>query len=232
MIKFFLPFIFLMANLQATQTQVVILLGPPGAGKGSQATVIKEKAEIAHISTGDLLRENIKKGTDLGKKAKTYMDEGRLVPDDLIFAMLFDRVKQPDCKKGYILDGFPRNIPQAEELQKRISDKSDIIAINLDVPDTEIVERITNRLICRDCQTPYHRTFSPPKVEGKCDRCQGELYQRSDDTVEIVKNRLKVYHEQTEPLIDFYGKQKHLRTISSLKSKEEITGEILKILGL
>ena len=219
-----------MANLQATQTQVVILLGPPGAGKGSQATLIQEKKELAHISTGDLLRENIKQGTKLGKQAKIYMDAGRLVPDDLIFDMLFARVEKPDCKKGYILDGFPRNITQAEVLQKKLSDKHDLIAINLAVPDSILVERITKRLICKSCQTPYHIVYSPPKTSGTCDRCDGQLYQRSDDTKEVIQNRLKVYHEQTAPLIDYYGKQKTLQTIDSNQSKEAITLEILKIL--
>ncbi|MDN3505745.1 MAG: adenylate kinase [Simkaniaceae bacterium] len=229
MIKIFLTLLFFMANLQATQTQVVILLGPPGAGKGSQATYIKEKMELAHISTGDLLRENIKAGTDLGKKAKSFMDDGKLVPDNLIFDMLFARVEKADCKKGYILDGFPRNIAQAEELQKRLSD-NDVMALNLATSDSAIVERITKREICKSCQTPYHQEFSPSKVQGKCDQCDGELYQRSDDTKEVVENRLKIYHEQTAPLVDFYNKQKVLKTIDSNKSKEEVTAQILKAL--
>lgn len=218
-----------MANLQATQTQVVILLGPPGAGKGSQAAFIKEKVEMPHISTGDLLRENLKNGTELGKKAQKYMDEGQLVPDELIFDMLFARVEKPDCKKGYILDGFPRNIPQAEALQKRLSD-TQLVAINLDVPDKEIIERITKRQICRSCQMPYHLVFSPPKNSGKCDKCKGELYQRSDDTKEVVENRLKVYHEQTAPLVDFYKKQKNLHVISGQHTPADTSAKILKIL--
>ncbi len=220
-----------MTNLQATQTQVVILLGPPGAGKGSQATLIQEKKDLAHISTGDLLRENIKQGTDLGKKAKVNMDAGYLVPDDLIFDMLFARVAKPDCKKGYLLDGFPRNIPQAEVLQKRLSDKHDVVAINLDVPDSVLIERITKRQICKSCQTPYNLVYSPPKFAGICDQCGGELYQRSDDTKEVLENRLKVYRKQTAPLINYYQKQKALQTVDSNQSKEAITQEILKILG-
>lgn len=220
-----------MANLQATQTQVVILLGPPGAGKGSQAVCIQEKINMPHISTGDLLRENIKKRTQLGEKAKKYMDEGQLVPDELIFDMLFTRVEQPDCQKGYILDGFPRNITQAKALQKKLSDQHDVIAINLDVPDKEIVDRITKRQICKSCQTPYHLVFSPPKIPGKCDRCSGELYHRSDDTKEIIEKRLKVYHEQTAPLIDFYKSNRTLHVVTPQKSKEEVTKEILKILA-
>ncbi len=222
--------VFFMANLQATQTQVLILLGPPGAGKGSQATLIKEKMEIAHISTGDLLRENIKDGTELGKKAKGYMDAGQLVPDDLIFDMLFARVEKPDCKNGYILDGFPRNIPQAEALQKRLSD-AQVTAISLKIPDSEIVDRITQRQICKSCQTPYHLVHSRPKAEGICDRCGGSLYQRSDDTKEVVEERLKVYHDQTAPLIEYYGKQNALHSVDSTTSKEAVLLQILNILG-
>lgn len=227
MIKYLLTLLFLMANLQATQTQVIILLGPPGSGKGSQASIIKEKLDVAHISTGDLLRENIKQKTELGKQAKGYMDQGQLVPDDLIFDMLFARVAKKDCEKGYILDGFPRNLAQAEALQKRLGDQHSIRAVNLEIADEAIVERITKRLICKNCQTPYHTTFSPPKVEGKCDQCQGELYHRSDDTKEVVENRLKVYHLQTAPLIEYYQKQNHLTTVNSDRSKETVTREIL-----
>ncbi|MBS0629240.1 MAG: adenylate kinase [Verrucomicrobia bacterium] len=219
-----------MATLQATQTQVVILLGPPGAGKGSQASLIKEKMEIAHISTGDLLRENIKQGTTLGQKAKTYMDAGHLVPDELIFDMLFARVAQPDCQKGYILDGFPRNIPQAEALQKRLAD-AQVTAISLSIPDAEIVDRITNRQICKSCQTPYNLVHSRPKKEGICDKCGGTLYQRSDDTKEVVEERLKVYHEQTAPLISFYTNQKALHTVDSTAPKEAVLQQILSVLG-
>lgn len=222
------PLFFLMANLQATETQVVILLGPPGAGKGSQATLIQEKVEIAHISTGDLLRENIKNGTNLGAKAKGYMDAGKLVPDDLIFDMLFDRVEKPDCKKGYLLDGFPRNIAQARALQEKLTDSHEIVAINLSIPDSEIVDRITKRVVCKECQTPYHLVYSPPKSEGKCDHCEGVLYQRSDDTKEVVENRLKVYHKETAPLIDYYGEQKKLHTVDSNQSKELVLSDVLK----
>lgn len=228
--KILILLVLFMANLQATQTQVVILLGPPGAGKGSQATLMKEKLEIAHISTGDLLRENIKQDTDLGKKAKTYMDAGQLVPDDLIFDMLFARVEKSDCQKGYILDGFPRNIPQAQELQKRLSD-TQVTAISLSIPDTEIVDRITKRQICKTCQTPYHLIHSRPQKDGICDKCGGALYQRSDDTKEVVEERLKVYHEQTAPLIEYYGKQNALHTVDSTTTKEAVLQQILNALG-
>jgi adenylate kinase len=230
--KYILTILLLMTNLQATAADVLILLGPPGAGKGSQAALIKEKVELAHISTGDLLRENIKQGTDLGKKAKGYMDEGQLVPDDLIFDMLFTRVKQPDCTKGYILDGFPRNLAQAHVLQKRLAEEGHhITAINLAVQDHELIERITKRQICKTCQTPYHLVYSAPKQSGVCDRCQGELYQRSDDTREVVEKRLKVYHEQTAPLIEFYAKQNALHNIASNSTKEAVFTEILKVLS-
>jgi adenylate kinase len=228
MMKFFLTLLIFMANLQATQSQVVILLGPPGAGKGSQAKFIQEKMDLPHISTGDLFRENIKQGTELGKKAKAYIDAGELSPDELVFDMLFDRVAKADCKKGYILDGFPRNLAQAEVLQKRLSSDHDVIALNLSVPDSVIVERITKREICKSCQTPYHQVFSPPKETGKCDECGGELYQRSDDTKEVVESRLKVYHEQTAPLIAFYESKGNLQTVDSNRSKQEITKEILE----
>jgi len=222
-----------MGNLQATQTptqtQVVILLGPPGSGKGSQATLLKEKVELAHISTGDLLRNNIKQQTELGKKAKSYMEKGDLVPDDLIFSMLFERVAAPDCAKGYILDGFPRNLEQAKTFQKRLNDECNVMAINLEVPDATLVERITKRQICKECQTPYNLTFSPPKVKDVCDRCNGELYQRSDDTEEVVKSRLKVYHELTAPLIGYYGKQGKLHTVDGSQEKERVTAKLTKL---
>lgn len=230
MLKLFLTLLFFMANLQATQTQVIILLGPPGAGKGSQASLIQEKMEIAHISTGDLLRGNIQEGTELGKQAKGYMDAGQLVPDDLIFDMLFTRTEKPDCKTGYLLDGFPRNLAQAQALQKRLQTHK-VIALNLSVDDQEIVERITKRQICKSCQTPYHLVYSPPKTAGKCDQCDGELYHRTDDTREVVENRLKVYHEQTAPLIGYYKEQQVLHEIDSSRSKEAILSDILTILG-
>lgn len=219
-----------MSGLQATQTQVVILLGPPGAGKGSQAALIQENQKIAHISTGDLLRQRIKEGTTLGKKAGRYIDEGLLVPDELIFDMLFERTAQEDCKAGYMLDGFPRNLAQAEELQKHLKDCK-VVAINLYVDDDTIIERITKRQICKTCQTPYHLVYSPSKMPGICDKCGGELYQRTDDTEEVVENRLKVYREKTAPLIEFYKEKGVLHEINSTRSKEAILLDILRILG-
>lgn len=230
MIKYLLPFLLLMTNLQATQTQVVILLGPPGAGKGSQAAFLKETLHVPHISTGDLLRNHIKNQTELGKKAKSYIDAGKLGPDELIFSMLFERVAAPDCEKGYILDGFPRNLEQAKTFQKQLSDEVNVVAINLAVPDSILIDRIVNRQICQECQTPYHLTFSPPKVNGVCDVCQGKLYHRSDDTKEIVQNRLKVYHEQTAPLIDYYAKQEKLHIIDGNKPKEQVVAQLTQLL--
>lgn len=227
--KYLLTFLLIMTGLQATQTQVIILLGPPGAGKGSQAALIQEKQQIAHISTGDLLRSSIKEGTDLGMKAKTYMNKGELVPDDLIFDMLFERTSREDCTNGYMLDGFPRNLQQAEELQKRLKGHN-VIAINLHVPDDAIVERITQRQICTSCQAPFHLVYSPPSTPGVCDRCSGQLYQRDDDKQEIVESRLKVYHEKTEPLIAYYKKQNVLHDVDSSRSKETILEDIMKLL--
>ncbi len=218
-----------MPNNQASETQVIILLGPPGAGKGSQAALIKETVGLAHISTGDLLRENIKRGTALGIQAKIAMDQGALVSDDLIFQMLFARVEEPDCKRGYILDGFPRNLAQAETLQKRL-ESTNTVAINFSVSDDIIIERITKREICKECQRPYHLSFSPPKETGKCDHCDGELYHRSDDTEEVVQNRLLVYHEKTAPLINFYQNQNILHQIDSSQSKDKILQQVLLIL--
>ncbi len=219
-----------MAQLKAKQTQVIILLGPPGAGKGSQAALIKKKMSVAHISTGDLLRENIKRGTALGQKVKSFMNAGQLVPDELILDMLFARVEESDCQKGYILDGFPRNISQAIALQKRLSKGYQVVALNLKVSDDKIVDRITQRVICKSCQAPYHLAYSPPKTEGKCDQCEGSLYQRSDDTKEVVEKRLTVYHEQTAPLIDYYKEKSTLHQIDSTASKEAVLLAILRII--
>ena len=192
---------------------VLILLGPPGSGKGTQAVMLHDQLHLPHISTGDLLRDHVRKGTDLGKQAQTYMEKGQLVPDGLILDMLFERVSQKDCSKGYILDGFPRTLPQAEALHDRLKGKPEPIVINLDLPDAKIIERLTKRISCETCNTPYHLISSPPKVQGKCDKCGGKLIQRSDDTEAVITKRLKVYHEQTAPLINYYTKQKLLHTI-------------------
>ena len=187
----------------------IIMLGAPGAGKGTQAKMIADKYQIPHISTGDIFRSNIKEGTELGKEAKTYMDKGLLVPDELTVKILLDRVAKDDCKNGYVLDGFPRTIPQAEVLDEALAKLNDKIdyAIDVDVPDKNIIRRMSGRRACLACGATYHIEHIPPKTEGICDRCGKELVQRDDDKEETVKNRLNVYHEQTQPLIDYYKNQ-------------------------
>lgn len=208
---------------------VFIMLGPPGAGKGTQAALLHDQLKIPHISTGDLLREHIRKDTDLGKEAKTFMDKGHLVPDQLILDMLFERVAQTDCARGYILDGFPRTLPQAESLQARLKGLVEPIVINLELSDATIIERLTKRVICEKCGTPYHLLYSPPKKDGVCDKCSGNLIQRSDDTEAVITKRLKVYHEQTSPLVAYYQKLKLLHSINCNQSKEKIFSEVLSL---
>ncbi len=211
----------------------IVFLGPPGAGKGTQAKRIAEKYGIPQISTGDMFREHLSKGTELGKKAKEYMDKGALVPDEIVLGMVEERLKQPDCEKGFILDGFPRTVPQAEALDKlleKLGKKIDY-AILIDVPDEELVKRLTGRRTCKKCGMMYHVMFKPPKEEGKCDVCGGELYQRADDNEETVRNRLKVYHEQTEPIISYYEKKGVLHRIDGMGSIEEIFNRIVQLLG-
>jgi len=210
----------------------IVFLGPPGAGKGTQAKILVEKYEIPQVSTGDMLREHRAKGTELGKKAQEYMDKGQLVPDEIILSMVKERLSQPDCQKGFILDGFPRTVAQAEALDKLLSEmgKKLDFALALIVPDDLLVERLTGRRTCKSCGMMYHIKYKPPKVEGKCDVCEGELYQRPDDNEETVRNRLKVYHEQTAPLIEYYKNKGILREIDGSKSIEEITQQIISIL--
>ncbi len=205
---------------------VLIMLGPPGAGKGTQAAMLHHQLQIPHISTGDLLRDNARRETDLGKQAKLFMDKGQLVPDQLILDMLFERVAQADCAKGYILDGFPRTLPQAESLQSRLKGRAEPIVINLDLSDAKIIERLTKRVVCENCGTPYHLVYSPSKKEGVCDKCSGKLVQRSDDTETVINKRLKVYHDQTAPLIDFYTKLQMLHSVSCDQPKERIYSEL------
>jgi len=223
---------FVSTSLQAaeekTQPTVLILLGPPGSGKGTQAVMLHDKFQLPHISTGDLLRDHIKRNTDLGKKAKVFIDKGQLVPDSLIMDLLFDRVSQKDCAKGYILDGFPRTIPQAESLQSRLNEKHiKPVIINLEIKDKEVLERLTQRVSCEQCGTPYHLKNSPPKIQGICDKCGGHLVQRSDDTKEVIAKRLKVYHEQTEPLIAFYESHKLLHHINCEGPIEKVFQDIV-----
>ena len=210
----------------------IIMLGAPGAGKGTQAKKIAEKYGIPHISTGDIFRANIKNQTELGKKAKSYMDQGALVPDELTLELIMDRFTNDDCKNGYVLDGFPRTIPQAEALTKALADKQDAVdyAINVDVPDEAIVTRMSGRRACLACGGTYHIKFNPTKVEGICDACGGELVLRNDDKPETVQKRLDVYHEQTQPLIDYYQTQNILKEVDGTLPLEDVFQEIIAIL--
>ena len=211
----------------------IIMLGAPGAGKGTQAKQIADKYSIPHISTGDIFRANIKNGTELGKKAKEYMDQGALVPDELTCDLVMDRNQQDDCKNGFVLDGFPRTIPQAEALDAalvKINEKMDF-AIDVDVPDENIVNRMGGRRACLNCGATYHVVSIPSKVEGICDRCGSEVVLRDDDKPETVQKRLTVYHEQTQPLIDYYNKQGILKTVDGTQPMEDVFQAIVSILG-
>ena len=211
----------------------IIMLGAPGAGKGTQAKKIAAKYGIRHISTGDIFRGNIKEGTELGKKARTYMDQGLLVPDELVVDLVVDRVNQADCENGYVLDGFPRTIPQAEALDKALAAQGQKMeyAIDVDVPDENIVNRMGGRRACVGCGATYHLVYAAPKKEGVCDVCGGELILRDDDKPETVQKRLGVYHEQTQPLIDYYTKAGILKTVDGTKDMEDVFAEIVGILG-
>ncbi len=210
----------------------IIMLGAPGAGKGTQAKQIADKYKIPHISTGDIFRANIKNGTELGKKAKEYMDQGALVPDELTCDLVMDRIKQDDCKNGFVLDGFPRTIPQAEALDAaltKIGEKMEF-AIDVDVPDENIVNRMGGRRACLNCGATYHIVSIPTKKEGICDRCGSEVVLRDDDKPETVQKRLNVYHEQTQPLIDYYKKQGILKSVDGTKPMEDVFTAIVQIL--
>ena len=210
----------------------IIMLGAPGAGKGTQAKLIGEKYGIPHISTGDIFRANIKNGTALGMEAKSYMDQGLLVPDELTVKILLDRVAQEDCAGGYVLDGFPRTIPQAEVLDKALAELNDKIdhAIDVDVPDENIIKRMSGRRACVGCGATYHIEFIKPKTEGICDDCGQELVLRDDDRPETVGKRLDVYHKQTQPLIDFYNKKGILKTVDGTREMDEVFDAIVEIL--
>ncbi len=211
----------------------IIMLGAPGAGKGTQAKRIAEKYSIPHISTGDIFRANIDGGTELGKKAKTYMDKGELVPDALVVDLVIDRVKEADCANGYVLDGFPRTIPQAEALTNALKTLGDAVdfAINVEVPDENIINRMSGRRACLSCGATYHILFNPTKVDGVCDSCGEKTVQRDDDKPETVKNRLGVYHTQTQPLIDYYRNQGVLREVDGTQDMDKVFGDITAILG-
>lgn len=211
----------------------IIMLGAPGAGKGTQAKKITSRYSIPHISTGDIFRANIKNGTELGKKAKTYIDQGHLVPDELVVDIVIDRVQQQDCADGYVLDGFPRTIPQAEALDKALAEMGQSIdyAINVEVPDENIVQRMSGRRACVNCGATYHIVYAPTKIENVCDTCEGELILRDDDKPETVQERLNVYHEQTQPLIDYYTQQDKLVEVDGTIDIEKVFDAIVKILG-
>ena len=211
----------------------IIMLGAPGAGKGTQAKKIAEKYHIPHISTGDIFRANIKNGTELGKKAKTYMDQGLLVPDELTVDLVIDRVGQDDCKDGYILDGFPRTIPQAECLDAALEKRGEKVdfAINVEVPDENIVNRMSGRRACVGCGATYHIKYNPTKVDGVCDACGEKLVLRDDDKPETVQKRLGVYHDQTQPLIDYYTKSGVLKEVDGTVDMEDVFQVIVEILG-
>ncbi len=211
----------------------IVMLGAPGAGKGTQAIRISEKYGIPHISTGDIFRANIKAGTELGVKAKEYIDRGMLVPDELTTGLVVNRIQEDDCKNGYILDGFPRTIPQASFLKKALAELQDDLnaAINVDVPDEVIIDRMAGRRACLNCGATYHIISLPPKKEGICDICGSELTVRDDDRPETVKTRLSVYHKQTQPLIDFYQEEGILQTVDGTGDSDSVFSEIEKILG-
>ncbi len=210
----------------------IIMLGAPGAGKGTQAKMIADRYGIPHVSTGDIFRANIKNGTKLGMEAKQYMDKGLLVPDELTVKILLDRVAEEDCRNGYVLDGFPRTIPQAEVLDEALAGLGEKIdyAIDVEVPDENIVKRMGGRRACLSCGATYHIEHVPPKKEGVCDVCGQELVLRDDDKPETVRNRLKVYHEQTQPLIEFYQAKGVLKSVDGTMDMKDVFAAIEKIL--
>ena len=210
----------------------IIMLGAPGAGKGTQAKMLSERYGIPHISTGDIFRMNIKNNTELGQKAQGYMDAGQLVPDELVVDLVVDRIKAKDCMKGFILDGFPRTIPQAEALDYALNNQNEKIdyAINVDVPDENIIKRMSGRRACVGCGATYHLVYNPTKTEGVCDVCGEKLILRDDDKPETVQKRLDVYHEQTQPLIDYYNKKEVILTVDGTQDIDVVYDEITKVL--
>jgi len=211
----------------------IILLGAPGAGKGTQAVYVAQELSLVHIATGDLFRQAIEQGTELGIQVKSYMDKGVLGPDEITIRMVLERLSAPDCESGVVFDGFPRNLEQAEALDEALAKQTKSIdgVVYIKVSEEELLRRLSGRWICRDCQMPYHATDSPPKVWGKCDNCGGELYQRSDDTVETIKKRLQVYFAQTVPLIDYYAQAGKLVEIDGEGSVDEVGRRIVVALG-
>ncbi|QYE98099.1 adenylate kinase [Paraclostridium sordellii] len=211
----------------------IILLGPPGAGKGTQAAGIVEKYNIPHISTGDIFRKNIKEGTELGKKAKGFIDQGLLVPDELTVGLVTDRISQPDCKNGFMLDGFPRNVAQAQHLDKYLKKVGISLdkVVNIEVDKDILVGRAVGRRICKSCGATYHVEFNPPKVDGVCDVCGGELYQRADDNEETVSKRIQVYLDETKPLVNYYSQEGIIANINGQQSIDKVFADIVNALG-
>ncbi|MQL53822.1 adenylate kinase [Desulfofundulus thermobenzoicus] len=207
----------------------LLIMGPPGAGKGTQAEMLVKELQITHISTGDMFRAAIKEGTEMGKKAKEYMDKGELVPDAVVVGMVKDRLQKPDCEKGFLLDGFPRTLAQAEALDDTLKTMDIALdaVINIAVPRDKLMARLTGRRVCRNCGASYHILFNPPEVEGKCNSCGGELYQRSDDNEEAVANRLDVYEAQTQPLIEYYQGKGLLKNINGDQEIKKVLEDIL-----
>jgi len=207
----------------------LLIMGPPGAGKGTQAEALVKELRITHISTGDMFRAAIKEGTEMGKKAKEYMDKGELVPDEVVVGMVKDRLSQPDCAGGFLLDGFPRTVPQAEALDETLQSMGIALdgVINIAVPRERLMERLTGRRICRSCGASYHVIFNPPREAGKCNTCGGELYQRSDDNEVAVANRLDVYEAQTQPLIEYYAGQGLLKNINGDQEIKKVLADVL-----
>jgi adenylate kinase len=207
----------------------IIFLGAPGAGKGTQAAEVARKLKLAHVATGDLFRQAQEQGTDLAMKAKSYMEEGKLVPDEITIQMVLERISASDCQQGVIFDGFPRNLRQAEALDKALANQGEVVdnVVYIKVSEEELLKRLSGRWICRQCQTPYHTINSPPKVWGKCDKCGGELYQRPDDTEETVKKRLQVYFSETTSLIEYYSRANKLLEIEGEGSVDEVKKRII-----
>jgi adenylate kinase len=212
----------------------IVLLGAPGAGKGTQAATLTRELKLAHIASGDLFRQALKKGTELGLEAKAYMEKGQLVPDAITIKMVLERIAAPDCTAGIILDGFPRNVEQAKALDEALNAKKKAIdkAVYIKVSEAELLKRLTGRWICRECQAPYHEVSSPPRIKGKCDKCGGELYQRADDNTETIKKRLVVFFAETTPLIEYYSRFGKLVEVQGEGSMDEISARIITALKI